>query len=61
MTLTIFLAVVLPGIILIACWWAHRNYDEKIHMTWRTHMGDDSLDREVEDSRITKLNRNDPS
>jgi hypothetical protein len=62
MAFAITLAIVIPLLIVLLAWWAHKHYHGKIHLVWReaSTMGDDSLDAEIEDSRIIKLKLNDP-
>ena len=58
----IAIAIVIPLLIVVSAWWAHKHYNGKIHLVWREDatMRDDSLDAEIEDSRIIKLKLNDP-
>ena len=62
MAFAIPLAIVLPLLIVLLAWWAHKYYAGKIHLVWRENstVGDDSLNAEIEDSRIIKLKLNDP-
>lgn len=62
MAIAITLAIVIPLLIVLSAWWAHKHYGGKIHLVWRENstMGDDSLNAELEDSRIIKLKLNDP-
>ena len=62
MAIVIMLVIVIPLLIVVLAWWAHEHYDGKLHLVWReaSTMGDDSLNAEIEDSRIIKLKLNDP-
>jgi hypothetical protein len=63
MAIAITLAIVILLLIVLSAWWAHKDYDGKIHLVWReaSTMRDDSLDEEIEDSRIIKFKLNDPN
>jgi len=60
MYIAIIIAITIPLFVVVSAWWAHKRYRGKIHLVWGngSTMGDASLNEEVENHRITKLNLN---
>jgi len=60
MLTAILIAITIPLVVVGSAWWAHRHYRGKIHLVWGngSTMGESSLNEEIEDHRIIKLNLN---
>jgi len=60
MLTAILIAITIPLVVVGSAWWAHRHHRGKIHLVWGngSTMGESSLNEEIEDYRIIKLNLN---
>jgi len=58
MLTAVLIAIAIPLVVVGSAWWAHRHHGGKIHLVWGngSTMGESSLNEEIEDHRIIKLN-----